>query len=138
MRRTKREGDGASPVGRLQVLGGFFRADRLPRPLVAASLRPLRRDDGWCDEPGQPLYNRPTRLPSRCGHEVMWRSDGLYDVVLVLDYNMAPRRDRRGSAIFLHCAHADLQPTAGCIALRPADLRRLLPRLADGCRLTIV
>ena len=137
VRHGKREGDGATPVGRLQLVGGFFRADRLARPGAPMRLRPLRPSDGWCDEPGHPAYNRPVRLPSPCGHENMWRDDGLYDVVIVLDYNLHPRRRGRGSAIFLHCAHADFRPTAGCVALRPADMRRLLPRLARRCRLTI-
>lgn len=135
--RRKREGDGGSPAGALRVIGGFFRADRQPRPRSAVPLRPLRRNDGWGDESGHPLYNRPLRRPARCGHEAMWRDDGLYDVVLVLDYNIQPRRAARGSAIFAHCAHPDLAPTAGCVALRPADMRRLLPRLARACRVVI-
>jgi L,D-peptidoglycan transpeptidase YkuD (ErfK/YbiS/YcfS/YnhG family) len=42
----------------------------------------------------------------------------------------------RGSAIFFHLATDDLGPTAGCVALRPQDMRRLLPRL--GRRVAIV
>jgi L,D-peptidoglycan transpeptidase YkuD (ErfK/YbiS/YcfS/YnhG family) len=67
----------------------------------------------------------------------MWRGDGLYDVVFVLDHNIHPRRAGRGSAIFLHCARPNLAPTLGCVALRPADMRRLLPRLARGVTLVI-
>jgi L,D-peptidoglycan transpeptidase YkuD (ErfK/YbiS/YcfS/YnhG family) len=67
----------------------------------------------------------------------MWRDDELYDVVIVLDYNIKPRRKNRGSAIFLHCAKRDLAPTAGCIALRPADMRRSLPRLSRKTMLII-
>jgi L,D-peptidoglycan transpeptidase YkuD (ErfK/YbiS/YcfS/YnhG family) len=70
------------------------------------------------------------RLPFRFSHEEMWRQDELYDVVIVLDWNIAPRRKDRGSAIFFHCARPDYGPTAGCVAIAPADMRRLLPRLA--------
>ena len=71
------------------------------------------------------------------GHEVMWRHDGLYDVVFALDYNMSPRRVGRGSAIFLHCAKPGMPPTLGCVALRPDDMRRLLPRLGRATTIIV-
>jgi L,D-peptidoglycan transpeptidase YkuD (ErfK/YbiS/YcfS/YnhG family) len=126
----KREGDRATPAGTWPLLHGFYRADRGPRPKAWRPLEMLRQDMGWCDDPASALYNRPVRLPFSAGHEIMWRDDGLYDVVIVLGHNLHPRRKTRGSAIFLHCARDDLAPTAGCIALRPEDLRRLLPRLS--------
>jgi L,D-peptidoglycan transpeptidase YkuD (ErfK/YbiS/YcfS/YnhG family) len=136
--RRKREGDRATPTGTFPILYGFYRADRLPRPRCAIPLHPTPADLGWCDEPASALYNRPQRLPIRGSHETMTRSDGLYDVVLVLDYNLAPRRARYGSAVFLHCAKPGLPPTLGCVALRPADMRRLLPRLARTARLVVL
>ena len=135
--RAKREGDGATPHGAMAVLGGYYRPDRASRPVCRVPLRPLRRDLGWCDEPASPLYNRPAPLPMKPGHEAMWRRDGLYDVVLVLDWNVKPRRAGRGSAIFLHCAKPGLPPTLGCVALRPADMRRLLPRLAKRTTMVV-
>ena len=75
-------------------------------------------------------YNRLIRLPSQARHETLWRDDSLYDLVIVLDYNLSPRRKGAGSAIFLHCARPGFPPTEGCIALRQEDLRKLLPRLA--------
>ncbi len=62
----------------------------------------------------------------------MWRSDGLYDIVVVMGYNDGPRTKGRGSAIFLHCASPTFQPTEGCIALAKPVLARLLPRLTGG------
>jgi L,D-peptidoglycan transpeptidase YkuD (ErfK/YbiS/YcfS/YnhG family) len=126
----KREGDGATPAGRWQLLDGFYRGDRIPRPRAWRLFQPLKRDMGWCDAPGSPSYNRPVKLPFSAGHENLWRDDALYDLVIVLGYNLYPRREGRGSAIFLHCARADFAPTAGCVALQPADLRRLLPLLS--------
>lgn len=129
----KREGDGASPRGRFAVLGGWYRPDRAPhRPPSGVRLAPMRPADGWCDAPGDRNYNRPVRLPYPASHEAMWRDDPLYDVVLALDWNMGPRARGRGSAIFFHLARPGFSPTAGCVAIRPADMRRLLPRLARG------
>lgn len=122
----KREGDSATPAGRLKLLSLIVRPDRGPRSVAAVPVRAMRRSDGWCDDPASGAYNRPLRLPSSAGHETMWRDDRLYDVVGVLDWNFRPRIRRRGSAIFLHVARPDYAPTAGCIALAPRDLRLLL------------
>ena len=127
--RIKREGDGATPVGRFALLGGHRRADRALPVGGGPALVPIRPDDGWCDDVADGRYNRPVRLPFGPSHETLWRDDGLYDVVIVLDANVRRRVIGRGSAIFFHCARADLGPTAGCVALRPADMRRLLARL---------
>ncbi len=135
--RSKREGDGGTPVGRFALLGGFYRQDRCPRPPSRFPLRASRPEDGWCDDPASPRYNRPVRLPFAGGHERMWRQDRLYDCGLVVDYNIGHPRKGRGSAIFVHIMAPSGAPTAGCVALRPDDLRRLLPRLARRCRIVI-
>ncbi|MGJ0509891.1 MAG: L,D-transpeptidase family protein [Methylocystis sp.] len=128
----KREGDGATPAGRWRLLSFFLRN---PAPLQAP-WRLTRRDDVWCDDARSFLYNRPLRAPLRPSHEEMWRKDRLYDVVGVMDYNIVPRVRGRGSAIFFHIATQELGPTAGCVALRAADMRRLAARL--GRRVEIV
>ena len=134
----KREGDGATPVAEMRALWGYYRPDKMARPFCRVPLRPTTSGLGWCDDPGSARYNRPAPLPLAAGHEVMWRRDGLYDVVFVLDWNMGPRRAGRGSAIFLHCAKPGMPPTLGCVALRPADMRRLLPRLGRGMQVIVV
>ncbi|MGD9544034.1 MAG: L,D-transpeptidase [Methylocystis sp.] len=131
--RNKREGDGATPAGRWPLLYFYLRAPislRLP-------WRRTRPRDLWCDDPRSFLYNKPLCAPSRLGHEEMWRQDGLYDAVGVMGYNLRPRRRGRGSAIFFHIAAEDLSPTAGCVALRARDMRRLLPRLGRRVALLI-
>jgi L,D-peptidoglycan transpeptidase YkuD (ErfK/YbiS/YcfS/YnhG family) len=134
---VKREGDQATPAGNFRLLAGFFRADKVQRKAWPLPMRAGRPNDGWCDDASSAAYNRLVTLPSQASHEELWRPDDLYDLVIVLDYNFHPRRKHRGSAIFLHCARPGFGPTEGCVALRPDDLRRLLPRLAKKVVLTI-
>ena len=136
---AKREGDGGSPRGEFRLRGGAYRPDRLShRPPTSLPMRPTRRSDGWCDDPRDRRYNRPIPLPAPgVSAEGMWRSDDLYDVVIDLDYNRTGIRRGRGSAIFLHIARPAFAPTEGCVALRRADLLRLLPRLGPRTRLRI-
>lgn len=127
--RFKREGDGATPVGRFELLGGFRRADRTLPPGGPLRLAPIRPDHGWCDDVTDGRYNRLVRLPFAGSHETLRRDDGLYDVVIVLDANIRRRVIGRGSALFFHLVRDGFEPTAGCVAVSAADMRRLLPRL---------
>jgi L,D-peptidoglycan transpeptidase YkuD (ErfK/YbiS/YcfS/YnhG family) len=135
----KREGDGGSPRGRFRLRGGAYRPDHLGiRPRTALPLRATRHGDGWCDESRDRRYNRPIRLPAPgVSAETLWRDDGLYDVVIDLDYNRGPIRRGRGSAIFLHLARDGYRPTEGCVALARSDLLRLLQRLGPRTHLRI-
>lgn len=133
----KREGDGATPIGQWPVRQVFYRADRLPRPRTALPLRRIHRRDGWCDAPADRNYNRPVSHPYPASAEEMWRKDELYDLVVVLGYNDRPRRRGAGSAIFMHVARDDLKPTAGCVALRRADILKVLPLLRQGSTMLV-
>lgn len=137
---VKREGDGRSPRGAFRLRGGFYRPDHFgARPLTGLPLRASREGDGWCDDPRHPRYNRPIPLPAPgISAERLWREDGLYDLVIDLDYNRGPICKGRGSAIFLHVARPGFLPTEGCVALARADLVRLLRRLGPRTRLVIV
>ncbi len=126
----KREGDGATPLARMRLLYGFKRPDKNVASPSALRLRPLRSNDGWCEVSSDRNYNRKVRIPYGASHETMWRKDNLYDVCIVMDWNIRPRRRAKGSAIFFHLARPGYTPTEGCIALSRADMDRLLPLLS--------
>jgi L,D-peptidoglycan transpeptidase YkuD (ErfK/YbiS/YcfS/YnhG family) len=135
--RLKREGDRGTPVGRFRLLWGYFRPDRKRPPAGGVPLKSLRRDQGWCEDPESPRYNRPVRVPAPDCTDRMWRDDQLYDLVFVLDQNFAKRAKGGGSAIFFHLARPGLTPTAGCVAISQADMRRLAPWIARGAAMAI-
>ncbi len=126
----KREGDRGTPAGRMRVLKGYFRSDRISQVISQIPMRPLTPLDTWCDDAQSFSYNRHAFAPVRHKHEHMWLADGVYDVVFVLDYNIRPRVRGLGSAIFFHLTRPDRSPTAGCIAINLASMRHLIPRLS--------
>lgn len=136
-RRDKTEGDGATPVGRFPLRRVLYRADRVKRPETALPAVAVAEIDGWCDDPADPAYNRPVRIPYDASHEVLWREDSLYDVIVVLGHNDSPPVPGKGSAIFMHVARADYGPTEGCIALALDDLLQVLTLCGPGDALTV-
>ena len=133
----KREGDGATPLGRYPLRRVLYRPDRVAPPVTALPVRAIRPDDGWCDAPEDPAYNSPVRRPYAASHEALWREDGLYDLILVVGHNDDPPVPGLGSAIFLHCKRGEYEPTQGCVALDPDDVRDFLRQARPGDHLVI-
>ncbi len=127
----KQEGDGATPVGRWRMLRVLYRPDRIQDVETALPLSAITANHGWCDAPDDPHYNRQITLPYDASHEKLWREDQLYDALVVLDHNNDPVVPGSGSAIFLHIARDDYEPTEGCVALKQDDLLCVL-RNADS------
>jgi L,D-peptidoglycan transpeptidase YkuD (ErfK/YbiS/YcfS/YnhG family) len=137
IKANKREGDGATPRGTFRLRRLWWRADRHPRPATLLPARRIMAQDGWCEDPADRRYNRPIKLAPESHADRLMRTDTLYDFVVELDHNVRPRVAGRGSAVFIHVARPGLAPTAGCIALRLATLRRLLARLGPRTRIVV-
>ena len=131
------EGDGITPRGRFPLREIFYRADRIAKPVTALPLRAIQENDGWCDAPDDPNYNRLVKLPYPASAERMWREDHLYDLVAVLGYNDDPVVAGKGSAIFLHLARSDYSATQGCVALAYDDALAAISQLRPGDQVII-
>ncbi len=135
---NKREGDGATPLGKMRILSGYFRGDHVAARRTRLGMTPISADLGWCEVPDDRNYNRPVRIPYGASHETMRRDDRLYDYCLVLDWNISPRRRGRGSAIFFHLARPGFTPTQGCVAVTARVMARLLPFLSRRAVLEVL
>lgn len=124
--RHKREGDGATPAGPLKFVACHYRPDRVPRPATRLPVQAQAVSSGWCDDPSDRNYNRPVTLPYPSGHERLWREDHLYDILVVLDWNLRNPIPYGGSAIFFHLSSPTFSPTAGCVAVDLAAMRKIL------------
>lgn len=128
----KREGDGKTPLGTYPLRQVFYRPERMSAPVCALPKTPLSPEMGWCDDEAHTQYNQLVQLPFVGSHEKMWRDDGLYDAVVVLGHNDEPVVKGHGSAIFIHIAKPDLEPTEGCVALSRSNLLSFLKLLRAG------
>ena len=137
IKANKREGDGATPKGIFRPLRLWWRADRHPRPRTMLPVRAIQSDDAWCEDPASRSYNQPVRLNDNHGGDRLRRDDHLYDFIIEIDHNTAPRIVGRGSAVFLHLARENFGPTAGCVALRKSDLLRLLERMGPETKIVV-
>ncbi len=131
----KREGDGATPVGTHRIVAMLYRPDRICRPVPWA--RPIGPGDLWSDDMQDAGYNHLVRAPYAHSHEKLRRSDPLYDLVLVVDWNWPDAIPGRGSAIFIHQWRRQGFPTEGCVAFRRDHLKWIARRVAQGTRLII-
>ena len=111
---NKVEGDLCTPAGKLPLRRVFYREDRLQRP------------------------DTSLKTPYPYSHETLWRSDSIYDIIIELGYNDNPPTLGKGSAIFVHLARPNFDPTAGCIALKKSDLLSLLSLVSHEDLLNIV
>lgn len=149
----KREGDGTTPIGTFRLLAIFYRGN----PPATAGLQavPLQPDWGWCEDDQRfpAAYNRLVLMPHPCVRFGMWRTDELYDLIVVVDYNH-PKiyvNDRdpeqpvpgKGSAIFIHLSTKDsagaydYTGTAGCISFAREDLLAILRQLGPKATVTV-
>jgi len=100
IKANKREGDGGTPRGTFYPLQLWWRADRHVRPKTFLPIRPIRPQDAWCEDPADRHYNQPVQLGRDQGGDRLTRDDHLYDFIVEIDHNAAPRIAGRGRLRF--------------------------------------
>ena len=93
---------------------------------------------GWCDDPKSKKYNKLIEFPFKFQAEKLYLRENIYDVIVVLNYNMKPIIPNKGSAIFLHLAKKNYRSTEGCIAISKKDMRLLLSNIKKETYLYII
>ena len=84
---------------------------------------------GWCNDPKSEKYNKLINLPFNYSYEQLFKKENIYDIVLVLNYNMNPVKKDKGSAIFVHVAKKNYEKTRGCVAVKKLDLLKILKKI---------
>ena len=131
------EGDKITPIGTYKIFKIYYRKDRLKKINSKIKLHKINNNFAWCDDPLSKKYNQLIKLPTKYGHEKLHRKDNIYDLILVLNYNMKPVIKNKGSAIFIHIARKNYESTAGCIALKKSDLIMLIKKIKKNTKVLI-
>jgi L,D-peptidoglycan transpeptidase YkuD (ErfK/YbiS/YcfS/YnhG family) len=137
IRKKKIEGDNITPKGVFRIVKIYYRKDRLKKLSSKFTLIEITKSMGWCDDPKSKKYNQLIKLPSQFSHEKLHRKDNIYDLILVLNYNIKPTIKNKGSAIFMHVAKKNYERTAGCIALNKNHLIYLIKEIKKNTRVLI-
>jgi L,D-peptidoglycan transpeptidase YkuD (ErfK/YbiS/YcfS/YnhG family) len=135
--KKKREGDNVTPTGNFKIVKIYYRSDRVKKISSKLRLIEITKNMGWCDDPNSKNYNKLINLPSKYSHEKLFKKNNIYNVIVVLNYNMKPVIKNKGSAIFIHIAKKNYQPTQGCIALKKNDLLKLLSKIRKNIKIKI-
>ena len=135
---SKKEGDLTSPRGKFKIKGLFYRKDRIKKLKTKLKKIPIIKNMGWCDDPRSKQYNKLVKLPYSQTTEKLYRKDNIYDLILVLNYNMNPVKKNKGSAIFIHVAKKKMTPTKGCVAVNKIELLKLLKLIKKKTLIKII
>ena len=98
----KKEGDLITPKGVFKVVRIFYRPDKLKKIKSGIPTYEIKKYYKWCTDPKNVNYNSLVLKKINCIYENLFRDDDLYDLILVLNYNLNKKK-YRGSAIFIHC-----------------------------------
>ena len=126
----KVEGDKCTPRGRFKFKYIFYRKERIKKIRSQLKIIPIKKNYGWCDDTKSKSYNKFVKFPFKGSAERFYIKENVYDIIVVIDYNVSPIKKKKGSAIFLHVAKKNYEPTLGCIALSKKDLKRLLSMIS--------
>ena len=134
----KKEGDLITPVGKYKIKYILYRKDRIKKIYTKIRTIVIKKNMAWCNDPESKDYNKLIKLPSDFSFENLYKKENIYDIVLVLDYNMNPIIKNKGSAIFIHVAKKNYKKTEGCMALRKIHLLKIIKLLESNTKVKIV
>ena len=134
----EKEGDFITPKGTFKIRKVYYRKDRVRNLKTRLKKTAIRKNMGWCDDPKSKKYNKLIYFPFKYSAEKLYRRENIYDIILVLNFNMNPVKKNKGSAIFIHVAKKSFQPTQGCIALNKFELIKLVKSIKINTLVKIV
>ena len=132
----KKEGDLITPIGQFKIKYILYRRDRVK---ISTKLKKkvIKKNMGWCNDPKSKQYNKLVELPFIFTHEELYKKENIYDIILVLNYNMNPIKKNRGSAIFIHVAKNNFKRTEGCVAIKKLNLIKLIKEISPYTKVKI-
>ncbi len=125
-----REGDMITPRGVFKMNKIYYRYDKTGKINTRIPTQKISKKLIWITDPKSKKYNSPSTQNSNHNFENFYRNDSLYDIVIVLNFNLGPCRKFKGSAIFIHCSEKNKNFTEGCIAVKKEILIEILKHIS--------
>lgn len=133
----RKEGDLITPKGKYKIKYILYRKDRIKRIQSKIKKIAITKRMGWCDDPKSKDYNKLIKLPINYRYEKLYRKENIYDLILVLNFNMRPIVKKKGSAIFIHIAKKNYKKTEGCVAVNKVSLLKIIKKLKNNTKVLI-
>ena len=132
----RKEGDLITPIGQFKIKYVLYRKDRVQ---ISTKLRKkvIKKNMGWCDDSKSKQYNKLVKLPFAYKHEKLFKKENIYDIILILNYNMNPIKKNKGSAIFIHIAKNNFKKTEGCVAIKKRHLLKIIKEVKPTTKVKI-
>lgn len=122
---TKREGDGKTPVGTFALRRGLYYVKDFH---TSFPMEQYNENYTWDENPVSPTYNTLLRnpKPGTKGDRIWEHRNRQYRYIVVVEYNTDQPIPGAGSAIFIHAWRAAGKPTAGCVGMSEANMKRVV------------
>ncbi len=133
----REEGDLITPKGKYKIKYILYRKDRISKIQSKLKKIVITKNMGWCDDPKSKDYNKLIKLPTNYSYEKLYRRENIYDLILVLNFNMRPIVKKKGSAIFIHIAKKNYKRTEGCVAINKIQLLKIIKKLKNNTKVLI-
>ena len=126
-----------TPIGTYKIEYILYRKNRIKKIESKIKKKVIKKNMGWCNDTHSKDYNKLIKLPSNYNYERLYKKENIYDLVLVLNFNMRPIVKKRGSAIFIHIAKKNYKKTEGCVAINKIQLLKILKELNNKTKVLI-
>jgi L,D-peptidoglycan transpeptidase YkuD (ErfK/YbiS/YcfS/YnhG family) len=138
IQKKKEENDFITPIGLYKINYILYRKDRIKKLDTILKKLPIKKNMGWCDDSRSKKYNKLIKTPFTYSYEKLFKKENIYDIILVLNYNMNPIKKNKGSAIFIHIAKKGYKSTEGCVAIKKNELIKLLKDIKKNTKIKII
>ena len=135
--KRKKEGDKKTPAGLFSLGKVYYRKDKIRNLKTNLRKIVIKKKMAWCDDPNNKFYNKLTFTNDK-SKEKLYRKDNLYNIIVVINYNIKPIIKNKGSAIFIHLARKNYSGTMGCIGLKKKDLLDILKTVNKRTKIKII
>ena len=135
--KRKKEGDKKTPAGLFSLGKVYYRKDKIRDLKTNLKKIVIKKKMAWCDDPNNKFYNKLTFTNDKL-KEKLYRKDNLYNIIVVINYNIKPIIKNKGSAIFIHSARKNYSGTMGCIGLKKKDLLDILKTVKKRTKIKII